>query len=124
VTLDQVYIDALKVETLIGVYEFERSEKQTLFLDVGLEFDCAKAGATDDLNFALDYDRLSRRIREWSLVQTFELLEAYGESLCTLIHNEFAINTVNLKINKPAAVVDCNAVGIVISRRYGNINVD
>lgn len=116
--MDQVYIDALKVETLIGVYDFERDAKQVLLLDLYLDFDCSAAGKTDDLNLALDYDALSKRIRQWSGEQTFELLETYAEQLCALIHDEFSISQISLKINKPAAVADCAAVGIQITRRF------
>jgi dihydroneopterin aldolase len=115
---DWVYIEALSVETLIGVYDFERDAKQTLLLDLNLAFDCKQAGQTDDLQYALDYDALSRRVRAWSEIQTFELLERYAQQLCELIHNEFGIQQVQLKINKPAAVEGCTAVGIRIERRF------
>ena len=117
--MDQVYIEALEVETLIGVYDFERVANQTLFLDIELAFDCSRAGATDELEFALDYDRLSRLIRQWCLEQRFALLEAFAESLCQLIHQEFGIESIKLKINKPAAVENCRAVGISIKRNFG-----
>lgn len=116
--MDQVYIDALKVDTLIGVYDFEREAKQTLFLDLYLDYDCRQAGESDDLQHALDYDALSKRIRHWSAEQGFELLESYGQQLCQLIHDEFGIKKVALKINKPAAVADCAAVGIQITRQF------
>lgn len=115
---DKVYIETLSVETLIGVYDFEREAKQTLLLDLTLDFDCRRAGETDDLQYALDYDALSKRVRAWSLEQTFELLESYAQQLCELIHNEFGISCVNLKINKPAAVAGCAAVGLHIERRF------
>ena len=116
--MDQVYIDALKVDTLIGVYDFERTAKQTLYLDIALDFDCLPAGVTDDLSKALDYDALSKRVRHWSSQQSFELLESYGHQLCQLIHDEFGILAIELRINKPAAVEDCAAAGIRILRRY------
>ena len=119
--MDKVYIEALKVDTLIGVYEFERQATQILLLDIELDFDCERAGLTDDLQFAVDYDRLSHRIREWSLVQSFELLEAYAENLCLLIHEEFGLPRIGLAINKPAAVADCAAVGIKVFRDYGGL---
>lgn len=116
---DQVYIEGLEVETLIGVYEFEREAMQSLFLDVTVAFDCAPAGSTDDLNLALDYDRLSKTIRLWSKQQTFELLESYAEQLCKMVHREFLLSEIKLKINKPAAVEGCSAVGIQITRKFG-----
>jgi dihydroneopterin aldolase len=117
--MDQVYIKALKVETLIGVYEFERSDRQTLLLDLELDFDCRPAGESDDIQLALDYDALSRRVREWALVQTFELIETFAEQLCQLLHEEFSLARIQLVINKPAAVADCAAVGIKIIREFG-----
>ncbi len=116
--MDQVYIEGLEVETLIGVYEFERNAPQPLILDLWMDFDCATAAQTDDLQFALDYDRLSRLIRSWSLEQRFELLERYAQQLCDLIHREFGIQSIQLKINKPKAVQGCSAIGIHIQRRY------
>lgn len=116
---DRVYLQGLVVPTLIGVYDFERDALQDLILDLTLDYDCHPAGATDDISKALDYDRLSRRVREWALAQTFELIETFAEQLCLLIHSEFGLNQIELRINKPAAVSDCQAVGIHIHRHFG-----
>ena len=118
--MDKVYIDGLSVMSLIGVYDFERQAPQTLELDLELDFDCKRAGVSDDLTFALDYDRLSKRVRQWTSEQSFLLLEAFAESLCQLITVEFGIKRIGLVINKPAAVAGCRAVGIKIVREYGD----
>lgn len=116
---DQVYVQGLVVPTLIGVYDFERTAAQDLVLDLSLEYDCRPAGHSDDLALALDYDRLSRRVRGWASEQSFELIETFAEQLCQLIHEEFAISRIDCRINKPAAVADCQAVGIHINRTFG-----
>jgi dihydroneopterin aldolase len=115
---DVVYIHGLEVQSLIGVYDFERHAQQKLILDLDIEFDCAPAGNTDDLNLALDYDRLSRRVRAWCAGQRFELIESLGEGLCRLVHAEFGVRCIRLIINKPAAVEGCSAVGIRIERTF------
>lgn len=115
---DTVYISEFDVSTLIGVYEFERHAQQTLLLDIELRFDCAPAGLSDNFELALDYDALSKRIRHWSSEQTFALIEAYAEQLCQLIHREFLVSTIRLRVNKPAAVNGCAAVGIIIERHF------
>ncbi|TCS43055.1 dihydroneopterin aldolase [Reinekea marinisedimentorum] len=115
---DVVYIHGLEVESLIGVYDFERHARQKLILDFDIDFDCAAAGATDDLSLALDYDRLSRLVRDWCAEQTFELIESIGEGLCRLVHQEFGVKRVRLAINKPAAVPGCSAVGTRIERCF------
>ncbi|EAR09518.1 dihydroneopterin aldolase [Reinekea blandensis] len=116
---DQVYLSGLSLSTLIGVYEFERHAPQELILDLTLDYDCRPAGESDNIERALDYDRLSRRIRAWAESQTFELIETFAERLCQLIHAEFGIQRMTCRINKPAAVADCGAVGIQINRAFG-----
>jgi len=116
--VDQVYIEGLEVMTLIGVYDFERDEKQLLILDLHMDYDCADACKSDQLENALDYDGLSKLVRSWSVEQKFQLIETYGQQLCDLLNHEFGIKRTRLKINKPAAVQGCTAVGIVIERHY------
>ncbi|WP_320821585.1 dihydroneopterin aldolase [Reinekea sp.] len=115
---DSVYVTGLRLETLIGVYAFERTQRQLLFIDLELDFDCKAAGQSDDLRDALDYDRLFKTLRRWALEQNFQLLESFAEALCQLVHEQFAIGRMQLQINKPAAVSECTAVGIRIERCF------
>lgn len=115
---DVVYIRGLEVESLIGVYDFERHAPQRLVLDIEINFDCRPAGETDDLALALDYDRLSKALRAWCLEQSFELIESLAEGICRLIHEMFAVQRVLLTVNKPGAVSDCQGVGIRIERQF------
>lgn len=113
---DQVFLQGLKVETVIGAYDWERTIRQNLWLDLTLEYDCAPAGKSDDLNLALDYDALSRHIRSWADEQSFQLIETFAEQLCVQIFSFTGIRAIELRINKKGAVADCNGVGIHIQR--------
>lgn len=115
---DSVFFEGLKVETVIGVYDWERGIRQNLWLDLSLAFDCAPAAADDDITKALDYDALSRHIRAWAAQQSFELIETFGERLCQQIHHFAGITDIELRINKAGAVADCQAVGIRIRRTF------
>lgn len=115
---DTVYLEGLQVETVIGAYEWERSIRQTLWLDLTLAFDCRPAGISDDLTKALDYDALSKHIRAWAAEQSFELIETFAEQLCTLIYDFAGIRDIRLRINKRGAVADCAGVGIHIRRTF------
>jgi len=115
---DRVFLQELKVETVIGAYDWERSIRQNLWLDLSLAFDCEPAGTTDDLSKALDYDALSRHIRDWAAEQSFELIETFGERLCVLIYDFCGVRDIDLRINKRGAVADCGGVGIHIRRTF------
>lgn len=114
---DQVFLSGLEVKTLIGVYDFERISMQTLTLDLTLGFDCSKAGQSDALPDALDYDRLAKRIRGWAAEQRFLLLEAFAEQLCQVVLSEFDVTSIDLTVNKPGAVMNCARMGVRIQRQ-------
>lgn len=115
---DTVFLEGLQVETVIGAYEWERTIRQTLWLDLTLAFDCRPAGTSDDLAKALDYDALSKHIRAWASEQSFELIETFAEQLCTLIYEFAGIRDIQVRINKRGAVADCAGVGIHIRRTF------
>ncbi|WP_127556177.1 dihydroneopterin aldolase [Saccharospirillum alexandrii] len=115
---DTVFLEGLQVETVIGAYEWERTIRQTLWLDLTLAFDCRPAGTSDDLAKALDYDALSKHIRAWAAEQSFELIETFAERLCTLIYEFAGIRDIQVRINKRGAVADCAGVGIQIRRTF------
>lgn len=115
---DQVFLQGLKVETVIGVYDWERTIRQNLWLDLMLEYDCAPAGKSDDLALALDYDALSRHIRSWAAEQSFQLIESFAEQLCDQVHRFAGVRSIDLRINKKGAVADCDGVGIHIQRTF------
>ena len=48
--MDKIYLNGLKCECTIGVWEWEKAITQTLVLDIELATDVAKAAENDDLN--------------------------------------------------------------------------
>ena len=116
ITVDTVLIKGLKAASVIGCYDWERDIRQTLVIDLELKADFARAADTDALEDALDYAAISQRIIEVCEASRFQLLEALSEHLARLLLTEFAITGLRLTINKPGAVSEAEAVGVVIER--------
>ena len=114
--MDKVYISQLKVDTIIGVYDFEKECKQSLYFDIEMDCDIAAAAASDDLSQTIDYAEVSRRVTEHCIAKPVELLETLLEQLAALILEEFATNKVSIKVSKPAAVPQAQTVGVMITR--------
>lgn len=114
--MDRVFIEQLQVETLIGVYDWEREGKQKLLIDLCMAWDNRPAAAADRLDLALDYARVCQRIEQYAAQQAFELVESFAEQLAQLLRNEFGIPWLRLKITKPAAVPRARGVGVEIER--------
>ncbi|ESP93020.1 dihydroneopterin aldolase [Pseudoalteromonas luteoviolacea] len=115
--MDKVYISQLHVETIIGVYDFEKESKQSLYFDIEMSTDITPAAQTDDINLAVDYAKVSERVITLSETTQVELLETLLEKLAAMILAEFSVSDVRIKVSKPAAVAQAKTVGIEIYRK-------
>ena len=113
---DIVYIQGLSVETTIGVYDWERTIKQTLVLDLEMAADVATPGASDAVSDALDYAAVSSRVLALVEASSFELIESVAEHVAALVLSEFAVTWLRLRVSKPGAVSQARDVGVVIER--------
>ncbi|MFL0798022.1 MAG: dihydroneopterin aldolase [Cellvibrionaceae bacterium] len=114
--MDKVFICGLKVDTVIGVYDWERKIRQTLLVDVEMSTDIRPAAAEDDLGKALDYHRISIRLQEMGKENSFQLIETLAEKMAAMLLTEFPITQLTLSLQKPGAVPDAQTVGITIAR--------
>ncbi len=116
--MDLVLIETLGVDTVIGVYEWERTITQRLLLDLELATDIRPAAASDDIALTLDYAAISERIIAFAAEHEFALVETFAERLADSLREEFAIAWLRLTIRKPAAVPEAAAVGVSIARGH------
>lgn len=115
--MDTVFIEGLEVDTVIGAYDWERTIRQCLRLDLYLGWDNRPAAADDDLSKALDYAKLSERVQAFAQDSNFILVETFAERLVELLMSEFHIPWVRLKLTKPGAVPAASGgVGVEIER--------
>ncbi len=113
---DIVYIRGLRVDTVIGVYDWEREVKQTLVLDLEMAADIGPAGRSDDVADALDYAAVASRLKAVVEESRCQLLETLAESLVEMLQREFSLSWLRLQIAKPGAVRDADEVGLIIER--------
>lgn len=114
--MDTVFIRELRVDTVIGVYDWERSVRQTLLLDLEMAWDNRPAAAGDRLDAALDYAAVSERIMAYLAQQRFQLIETLAERVAELVLAEFGVPWLRLRVCKPGAVAAARDVGVLIER--------
>ncbi len=112
--MNTVFIGGLRASAVIGVYERERHSRQTLVMDLEMASDMARAAASDRLEDALDYGRVSERVVELVEASEYQLLEALGAAVVTMIREEFDVPWLRLRLAKPGAVAEADDVGVVI----------
>ena len=114
--MDRVFIKDLNVQTVIGVYDWEREIKQAVSLDLEMEFSIVKAAETDCIEDTLDYKAVSKRLIQFIEKSEFQLVEALAERCAAIVLAEFPVNWLQLKLGKPGAVRGSSAVGVIIER--------
>lgn len=114
--MDIVFINQLTVETTIGAYDWEKTIKQTLKIDLEMSWDNKAPALNDDLTKALDYATVSQRITTWLSEQKIELIETVAERIAAMLLVEFNIEWLKLTIHKPDAVANAFGVGVCIER--------
>ncbi|MGB7814855.1 MAG: dihydroneopterin aldolase [Methylotenera sp.] len=115
--MDTIFISELKVQTKLGVPEWERMTPQTIFLDIEIGYDLTKAGKSDAIADTIDYGAVVRRIRDTLNEHSFQLVEALAEHVSQLILKEFGALRVKIKVAKPAILPGLKALGVVIERQ-------
>jgi dihydroneopterin aldolase len=114
--MDRVFIENLTVETVIGIYDWEREIRQAISLDLEMEYDIRKAAASDAIEDALDYKTVSKRLIHFIEGSEFQLVEALAEKCASIVLEEFPVARLKLKLSKPGAVRGSSAVGVIIER--------
>ena len=114
--MDIVYIRDLRIETIIGIYQWEREVKQTVSFDLEMAHDIRKAAATDDIAFALNYKSIAKRLIKFIEESEFLLVERMAEEVAGIVMNEFNVPWLRVRVSKPGALRGSQDVGIVIER--------
>ncbi|MBD3671403.1 MAG: dihydroneopterin aldolase [Gammaproteobacteria bacterium] len=114
--MDIVYISDLRIDTIIGIFDWERRVKQTISLDIEMATDIRKAAASDDIKDALDYKSVAKRIIAFVEQSEFQLVETLTERIAGIIMDEFNVPWVKIKLNKKGALRGSRDVGIIIER--------
>lgn len=114
--MDIIYLRDLRIETIIGVYDWERKIKQTVVLDLEMASDIRKAAASDDIADTLDYKSVAKRLIAYVEQSEFQLVETLAERIASIVLEEFSVPWLRLTLNKQGAVRGARDVGVIIER--------
>ncbi len=98
-----IILKNLRVPSVIGVYEREKTAAQTLKLDLELSLRSANASISDKLHDTVDYDALIKSIREFASTHTHELLERFTYNLAQYLLANFPLKHVQITAWKDIA---------------------
>ena len=114
--MDIIFLNDLRVETVIGIFDWERSIRQTVSIDLQMGTDIRKASAADDINDTLDYKAVAKRLIEFVGGSEFGLVEALAENIARIVIHEFEVPWLRVQVNKRGALRGAKDVGVNIER--------
>ncbi|WP_417536226.1 dihydroneopterin aldolase [Methylophaga sp.] len=114
--MDKIFLNDLKIDTIIGIYDWERHAQQTLTFDLEMDWDIRKAAETDDISNTLDYGAIAQKIVNFVKASDYQLIETLAEDLTQMLLTEFSIPKLKLTLSKPVALHGQNTARIVIER--------
>jgi len=114
--MDIVFINDLRIETIIGIYDWERKVKQTISLDLEMGTDIRKSAATDAIEDTLNYKAVAKRLIAFVGDSEYQLVETLAEKITGIVLSEFDVPWLKLTVHKPGAVRGSRDVGVIIER--------
>lgn len=113
---DSIFLRDLRIDTVIGIFEWERRIRQTLHFDLEMAADIRRAAVDDDINDTLDYKAVAKRVIAFVQASEYNLVETLAEEIAKLVITEFSVPWLQLTVNKAGAVRGASGVGVNIRR--------
>lgn len=114
--MDTIFLSEVRIETNLGVPDWERMTPQTIILDIEIGMPHSSSCQTDAIEDTIDYGKVVARIRETLKEHSFKLVEALAEHVCQIILSEFEAPRVKIKVAKPGILPGLKALGVIIER--------
>jgi dihydroneopterin aldolase len=114
--MDTIFLNELKIDTVIGIWEWERKIRQTVVVDLEMAADIRKAAETDSVEDTLNYKLVAKRVQQFVTDSSFQLVETLAEKIAGIIREEFDVAWVRVSVNKPGAIRGSRDVGVRIER--------
>ena len=114
--MDIVFIRDLRVDTVVGIYDWERRIRQKVVFDLDMGTDIRRAAKSDNIDDTLDYKAVAKRVAQYVSEQEFQLVETLAENVAAIVLKEFNVQWIKVTLHKPGAVSGSKSVGIIIER--------
>ncbi len=113
---DTIFLNDLRVETIVGIWEWERKIRQTVSIDLQMGADIRRAAQSDSIEDTLNYKDVAKRVQQFVADSDFQLVETMAEKIAELALSEFDMPWIDVRVNKPGAIRGARDVGVHIRR--------
>jgi dihydroneopterin aldolase len=115
--LNSIFIHDLRVETRIGVYEWEAELSQTIRLDVEIGLPSDDVFQSGEFADALDYAAVVKRLQGFAADHPHKLIERFAQAVADLLIADFGAPWVKVRVAKIAPIAGVRELGVAIERK-------
>ena len=114
--MDRIFLHDMKVETIVGIWDWERKIRQTVSIDLEMGADIRRAATSDSIDDTLDYKLIAKRVQQFVSDSSFQLVETLAEQIAEVVLSDFDVPWIEVRVNKPGAIRGARDVGVKIRR--------
>lgn len=114
--MDKIIIKDLLLRGIIGINPEERVKQQDILINIVICADIRKAAASDNIEEAVDYKAITKRVIDHVENSADFLVEKLVTDIAHIILTEFQVERVRVRVEKPGALRFAQSVGIEIER--------
>ena len=118
--MDKVYVKDLRINALIGIYEWERRIRQQIRIDLEMGWDNHIPAQSDAIEDTMNYKAAAKLVCAYVEKSEFQLVETLAENIASLLLKQFNLPWVKVTLGKPQAVTGSSEVGVIIERTRHN----
>jgi FolB domain-containing protein len=115
-TTDRIEVHDLLVRCIVGINPEERVKKQDVIINLTLFGDLRRAGQSDDIEDAINYKTLTKRVLDHVEESEYFLVEKMAHKIAEIAVTEFGIQRAIVSVEKPGALRFARSVGVVVER--------
>lgn len=113
---DRILIKDLLLRTIIGIKDEERRAPQDVLINITLHADTRVAGQSDDIEHAVNYRTITKRVIKLVEGSQFFLVEKMAAEIAAICLDDPRVQRANIRVEKPGALRFARSVGIEIER--------
>jgi 2-amino-4-hydroxy-6-hydroxymethyldihydropteridine diphosphokinase len=118
---DQIHIKDLLLRTIIGINEEERRNRQDVLINIVMHADTRAAGVSDDIEDAVNYRTITKRIIKLVEESQFYLVEKMAAEIAAVCLDEPRVERVSVRVEKPGALRFARSVGVEVHRTRADL---
>ena len=112
-----IRITDLILKTIIGIFDWERTRKQKVVINVEITFNAAKAVKSDKVKDTVDYKAITKKIIKHVEASQYFLIEKMADQVLKIVLDDPKVKSAKVRIDKPGALRFARSVSVEVEGR-------